>query len=528
LHHLIPPIKPALDGHHIHRHKPWFLILLGMGLIFTMFNLYADVMEGAQIASNMLPYILLVVALLIALSFEFVNGFHDTANAVATVIYTHALPADVAVIWSGMFNFLGVLFSSGLVAFSIISLLPVDLIIQVGSKAGFAMVFALLLSAIMWNLGTWWLGLPASSSHTMVGAIIGIGLTNSWLNGASATSGVDWSQAIKVIYSLLISPLAGFFAAVIVYKLAKRYIHNHDLYHPPKGKTPPPLWIRLLLIATCSGVSFAHGSNDGQKGMGLIMLILVGTVPTVYALNKAIPDQKIGVYYEVSHQAEMSLADYNHPIDNDPQIVLENFIKNSKYNNDVIPSILILNHQVVDEIKTHRNGTGVAHQAVMNIRNEMYILSESIKRLDKNPYISITDDQRIQLNQLRKEMDKSTKHIPTWVKISVAIALALGTMIGWKRIVVTLGEKIGKTHLTYGQGASAELVAMSTILLGDRFGLPISTTHILSSGIAGTMVANHSGINHQTLINIATAWVLTLPMAIIMSGSFYFLFLKVF
>ena len=226
---------------------------------------------------------------LIALGFEFVNGFHDTANAVATVIYTHSLPANVAVLWSGFFNFLGVLFSSGAVAFGIISLLPVELILQVGSSAGFAMVFALLIAAIIWNLGTWLLGLPASSSHTLIGSIIGVGVANALMHGRDGTSGVDWAQATKVGYSLLLSPLIGFFAAALLLLALRALVKNQELYEQPKGNTPPPLWIRGLLILTCTGVSFAHGSNDGQKGMGLIMLILVGTVPMAYALNRAMP-----------------------------------------------------------------------------------------------------------------------------------------------------------------------------------------------------------------------------------------------
>src|SRR5262249_26218413 len=229
---------------------------------------------------------LLGVALLIALGFEFVNGFHDTANAVATVIYTHSLPANFAVVWSGTFNFLGVLFSSGAVAFGIISLLPVELILQVGSSAGFAMVFALLIAAIIWNVGTWWLGLPASSSHTLIGSIIGVGVANALMHGRDGTSGVDWGQATKVGWSLLLSPAIGFVCAAVLLLVLRGLVKKRELYEAPKGRTPPPWWIRGILVLTCTGVSFAHGSNDGQKGMGLIMLILVGTVPISYALNR--------------------------------------------------------------------------------------------------------------------------------------------------------------------------------------------------------------------------------------------------
>ena len=266
-----------------------FVAIMTAGLAYTVWSLYQDISGTGMPATTWLPFILLGVALLIALGFEFVNGFHDTANAVATVIYTHAMPAHVAVVWSGFFNFLGVLLASGAVAFGIISLLPVELILNVGSSAGFAMVFALLIAAIIWNLGTWALGLPASSSHTLIGSIIGVGLANQLFFTDNKTAGVDWSKAIEIGWSLLLSPLFGFCAAALLFLTLKVLVKNPELYAEPKGNQPPPTWIRGLLIATCTGVSFAHGSNDGQKGMGLIMLILIGCAPTAYALNRAIP-----------------------------------------------------------------------------------------------------------------------------------------------------------------------------------------------------------------------------------------------
>src|SRR5271169_4004118 len=277
--------RPRLDGGLKPGTAIIFLLLLAGGLLFVGYSLHSDIAEGGAVPTTFLPYLLLFVALLIALGFEFVNGFHDTANAVATVIYTHSLPAQIAVLWSGSFNFLGVLLSSGAVAFGIISLLPVELIFQVGSAAGFAMVFALLIAAIVWNVGTWYLGLPASSSHTLIGSIIGVGVANQLMSTASGTSGVDWSQATKIGYSLLLSPLIGFVFSALLFIVLKILVRNKDLYSEPKGRKPPPTWIRGLLILTCTGVSFAHGSNDGQKGMGLIMLILIGTAPTAYALN---------------------------------------------------------------------------------------------------------------------------------------------------------------------------------------------------------------------------------------------------
>jgi inorganic phosphate transporter, PiT family len=266
-----------------------FLAVLVAGLGFVGYSIYADATAAGVQAITLLPFLLLFVALLIALGFEFVNGFHDTANAVATVIYTHSLPAHVAVVWSGFFNFLGVMASTGAVAFGIVSLLPVELILQVGSQAGFAMVFALLIAAIVWNLGTWYLGLPSSSSHTLIGSIIGVGIANALMHGRDGTAGVDWDQAVKIGQALLFSPLIGFFAALLLFLAAKALVRVPALYKEPAGNAPPPFWIRALLILTCTGVSFAHGSNDGQKGMGLIMLILIGIVPTAYALNRAVP-----------------------------------------------------------------------------------------------------------------------------------------------------------------------------------------------------------------------------------------------
>src|SRR5580658_6583108 len=263
-----------------------FGIVLVIGFAYAGSHLLGDL--STMHSESAMPYILLGIALLVALGFEFVNGFHDTANAVATVIYTHSLEPHVAVVWSGFWNFLGVMVSSGAVAFTIVSLLPVELILQVGSKAGFAMVFALLVAAIMWNLGTWWFGLPASSSHTLIGSVIGVGIANQLMAGRSGTSGVDWAQATSIGKSLLVSPLVGFAGAALLLILCKAFIPNKQLYEAPKGTEPPPFWIRSLLVLTCTGVSFAHGSNDGQKGMGLIMLILIGTVPTAYAVNHAV------------------------------------------------------------------------------------------------------------------------------------------------------------------------------------------------------------------------------------------------
>lgn len=529
--------KPVLDGQNSLITKVIFILLLVAGLVYTYISISSDVKATTPTANttNLMPFILLGIALIIALGFEFVNGFHDTANAVATVIYTHSLPPNFAVIWSGFFNFLGVLFSSGLVAFGIVSLLPVELILQVGSSAGFAMVFALLIAAILWNLGTWWFGLPASSSHTLIGSIIGVGVANALMHGRDGTSGVDWAQAEKVGYSLLLSPIVGFCAAALLLLTMKTLIKNKELFVEPKGHKPPPWWIRGLLVLTCTGVSFAHGSNDGQKGMGLIMLILIGTVPTAYALNRALPQEQIVSYVSLA-QTTMTEIDKTVVANGgknevaDPRQALSDYVRTKKITPEVLPALSKTIESITQQVKDSKTFAGVPTDAVSNVRNDMYLSSETIRWLekDKETFSKFDKDTVDHLKAYKKVTDDSTKFIPLWVKVAVAIALGLGTMVGWKRIVVTVGEKIGKTHLTYGQGASAELVAMLTIGAADVYGLPVSTTHVLSSGVAGTMTANGSGMQMSTIRSLAMAWILTLPVAICLSASLFYIFSHLF
>ncbi len=504
-------------------------LILG-GLAYLVYSLQADMSEAHVPTATLLAFLLLGVALLIALGFEFVNGFHDTANAVATVIYTHSLKPHFAVVWSGVWNLLGVLFSSGAVAFGIISLLPVELILQVGSGAGFAMVFALLIAAIVWNLGTWWLGLPASSSHTLIGSIIGVGLANQLIHSAGGTSGVDWAQATNIGKSLLISPVVGFVCSAVLLLVVKAMVRNPALYRAPQGNRPPPWWIRGILILTCTGVSFAHGSNDGQKGMGLIMLILIGTVPMAYALNRSMVDSDVTRFLAVAQVTAESLksASDNVPPPADARAAVTEFIRTREASPATVPALAALTTTIAGEVEHYGSIRSVPPESVTNVRNEMYLASEAIRLLQKNPPAILTDKAKANLTEFKRSLDQSTKFIPLWVKVCVAIALGLGTMVGWKRIVVTVGEKIGKSHLTYAQGASAELVAMTTIAAADMYGLPVSTTHVLSSGVAGTMAANGSGLQWATVRNLLLAWVLTLPMAILLSGSLFVLFVNIF
>src|SRR5476649_1044141 len=505
-----------------------FLVIIAIGVAYVAVHLVIDLEPVKQ--SSAFPYVLLGFAMLIALGFEFVNGFHDTANAVATVIYTHSLTPNLAVLWSGAWNFAGVLVSSGAVAFGIVQLLPVELILQVGGHAGFAMVFALLIAAIVWNLATWYLGLPSSSSHTLIGSIIGVGLMNQLMRGPSGTTGVDWAQAVGVGKSLLFSPIVGFLLAGLLLLILKAVVRVPALYAEPVGNKPPPLWIRSLLILTCTGVSFAHGSNDGQKGMGLIMLILIGTVPTAYALNKAITPAETQTFLSVGHHASEVLGKYTNGAASvaDPRATVQHYVQTKTVEPDTVVALKQLTDIIDGQVGPSSSMAAVPQNIVNNVRNNMYVASEALRLMDKQNAPTFAADDAAVLKNFKGQLDHSTKFIPTWVKVAVAVALGLGTMVGWKRIVVTVGERIGKTHLTYGQGASAELVAMLTIGAADVYGLPVSTTHVLSSGVAGTMAANGSGLQWRTVRSLALAWILTLPVSIALAAGLFWVFRGLF
>jgi PiT family inorganic phosphate transporter len=526
--------RPHLDSQPHFACAIGFLLVLAAGLGYAAFSIASDIEGVGDHTLAVGAFVLLGIALLIALGFEFVNGFHDTANAVATVIYTHSLPPLAAVIWSGAFNFLGVLTSSGAVAYTIVTLLPVELILQVGSGAGYAMIFALLIAAIIWNLGTWAMGLPNSSSHALIGSIMGVGLANQLIapNGY-ATSGVDWAQAVGVLKALLFSPLIGFVLAFLLLLLMKGTVRSRALYTAPEGKKPPPAAIRALLVLTCTGVSFFHGSNDGQKGMGLIMLILIGAAPTAYALNRAMPDSSMPGFVQTMQAAgsifQAHAGGANPPSDTAAaRATVGDALKTRQVNQpEVYAALAALTQDISQQVKNYGTIRNVPAAATPNVRNDMYLASDAVRVMGANP-AGFDGNEMSTLKSLRGSLDSGTRFIPTWVKVSVALALGLGTMVGWKRIVVTVGEKIGKTHLTYAQGASAEIVAMATIGLADVYGLPVSTTHVLSSGVAGTMAANGSGLQWSTIKNMALAWVLTLPAAMLIAGSLYVILRQVF
>ncbi len=476
---------------------------------------------------------ILLFALVLTFGFEFVNGFHDTANAVATVIYTNSLTPTQAVVWSGLWNFLGVVSSSGAVAFAIVALLPVELILHVRTEAGFAMVMALLLSAIIWNVGTWYLGLPASSSHTLIGSIVGVGLMNSLIAGQGFGEGVNWGKVEEIVVALVTSPLIGFFGAAALLLLARMVITKPAIYQAPKGKAPPPWGIRWVLLLTCTGVSFAHGSNDGQKGMGLIMLILIGLVPATYALHLPLPSDKLQAIIVASQAAQpiFARAPAAGPLDDQAaDDDISRFLTTGKPDDRTLPAMALRNADVATTLGSAAAIDELSPAERSRLRRDIYLVDAGILKLINGGFVAGAD--AVTLNALRAKFLPLTNYIPLWVKLAVAVTLGLGTMIGWQRIVRTIGEKIGQSHLTYAQGASAELVAMLTIGAADVSGVPVSTTHILSSGVAGAMFASHSKLQRATLRNIVLAWVLTVPACMslgsVLFAAMLYAFLRLF
>lgn len=495
--------------------------------------------------------VLLLIALAIAFGFECVNGFHDTANAVATVIYTKSLKPTPAVVWSGLWNFIGVHAGGIGVAFSIVHLLPVDLLVNIKTGRGLAMVLALLLAAIIWNVGTWYRGLPASSSHALIGSIMGVGMMNAWMEHGSLFKGLNWHKVTEVIMALLMSPLIGFGLAAGLLILCKKLIRSRVLYEPPHGDTPPPWWIRALLIGTCTGVSFAHGSNDGQKGMGLIMLVLIGIVPTTFALNMKAPPEEITQAVEAARALETELGkpelatmiealrDQHVASTRLERMTRSRSVAAAAVEYDVVHDIidpfevgdpvlatfnpLPLTQSVIASLDGKNDFGDLSPDDRWTVRTRLVELGTSVRMLLREFGDRMSEDRRQVLKGIASKLSKPVEYVPEWVVMGVAVCLGLGTMVGWKRIVVTVGEKIGKTHLSYAQGGVAELVAAGTIGLADGFGLPVSTTHVLSSGVAGSMWANKSGIQGGTVREIALAWILTLPVVILMSAFIYWL-----
>ncbi len=459
-------------------------------------------------------FLLLAFCLFAACVFEFINGFHDTANAVATVIYTNSLQPTHAVVWSGLWNFLGVVTGGVGVGMSIVNLLPVELLIDQNVYHSIAMVLALLFSAIIWNFGTWYFGLPASSSHTLIGAIIGVGLGYAMLpDNEMGIAAVNWDKAKEVFAALLLSPLIGFSLAVVLMFVLRRTLNKDvrkQLFDEPHANQPPPLWVRGILITTCTLVSFFHGRNDGQKGIGLVMLILIGILPTYFAVDTNLDVQKLRPDLTTVEQ-KIALIDTTR-LSNLERTQIAQINQSTKNLDKVLAANVIRREEALD------------------VRKALLTISSNTKKLLDSESVQLNETDRAALSQATVKEEKGlrqfTDHAPFWVILMISLSLGFGTMIGWKRIVVTVGEKIGKSHLTYAQGASAELVAAFTIGLASAFKVPVSTTHSLSSGIAGAMVASKGIKNLQagTIQNILLAWVLTLPVAILLSATLFLFF----
>ena len=461
-------------------------------------------------------FILLFISLFAACAFEFVNGFHDTANAVATVIYTNSLKPTIAVVWSGICNFTGVLLGGIGVAMGIVNLLPVELLVDQNVYHSIAMVMALLISAIIWNLGTWYFGLPSSSSHTLIGSILGVGLAFSTLPDNKNGAAVNWEKAIETGYALLLSPLLGFSLVIVLMFLIRRLVPaetKDQLFKEPKKNSPPPTWIRAILITTCSLVSFFHGSNDGQKGVGLVMLILIGIVPFQFAVKPNL-DPRLLQPNIAGIEQTIAALDSN-------QLSTVNRARLSRTRTELAGLKKMVSTPTADNkiLPTRR----------LDVRGDLLLINSNMNKIAEDEGANLSPNQFATLKanlSEEKGIRRYTDYAPLWVILMIALSLGLGTMIGWRRIVVTVGEKIGKQHLTYAQGASAELTAAMMIGLASWLKLPVSTTHVLSSGIAGSMVANKGIKNLQagTVRNIALAWVLTLPVSVLLAFTLYLFF----
>lgn len=444
-----------------------------------------------------------LLCLFAVVCFEFVNGFHDTANAVATVIYTKALKPVYAIPWSGLWNFLGVALGGVTVAMGILKLVPLDTLMTLPVAVGACMVISVLLGAIIWNIGTWYLGIPCSSSHTMIGSMIGAGLAFAFRYHGP---GVNWSKAGEIGSSLVLSPVIGFAAAALLMLFLKHVTKSQALFHVPKGENDrPPIHIRLMLITTCTLINFFHGSNDGQKGVGLFMLILIAFLPARFAVNHNIPSDK--VLHQLNAARQVVQKHLETDLENKPQLT---------------KLATAIDQAETSLLKKSENNVKDTYQ----YRKQVEKVIKGLRSVVTDKRVLLSNAEKDTLNKSADELKNVVDFAPVWVIGIISLSLGLGTMIGWKRIVVTIGERIGNEHLNYAQGATSEIVAASTIGLSTWFGLPVSTTHVLSSGIAGSMLASGGtkNLNNRTLKSIGVAWVLTLPAAMLLSFLLFQLF----
>ena len=462
---------------------------------------------------------LLIFALLMVVIFEATNGFHDAANAVATVIYTNSLKPTQAVVWSGFMNFVGVLVGGIAVAYALVELLPADVLSPPDGGPAVAMLIALFVAALVWNVGTWWFGLPNSSSHCLIGALIGVALGDALVRSRSLSDGIHWHQLWTVLEGLALSPLLGFILAGGLYLLARRTLHDRHLYEPV-GDKAPVWWMRALLIGTCSAVSFAHGTNDGQKSIGMIMLTIIGLFPAAYALN---PDagQALTDLPAVMSQAAPLVRAHG---DDEKAAALASIEASIKMLRSGSEGTRVASLGMTDSGALPGLQMGLVNEVARNrsrLRDNVYQVISQLKHVSEAEGVAKQD--KALATQLSKRLGASVEYAPVWVRLLSAICLGIGTMIGYRRIVTTLGERLGNTHMTPAQGASAEVVASVLIGVAGFTGLPVSTTHIVTSGIGGTMVTAGSGLRYSMISRIVSAWALTLPVTICIAAAVYYL-----
>lgn len=467
--------------------------------------------------ASALAVALLIVSLLLVIAFEATNGFHDAANAVATVIYTHSLRPAQAVVWSGFMNFIGVLVGGIAVAYALVELLPAEVLSPPSGAPAVGMLVALFISALFWNIGTWWFGLPNSSSHCLIGALIGVAIGNALVRDRGMSDGVHWAQLWSVLEALALSPLFGFLLAGALYFALRRTVHDPHLYKPTEGKAPV-WWMRGILIFTCTGVSFAHGTNDGQKSIGLIMLTIIGLFPALFALNPATPDPASDLP-AIAQKAAPLIEKYG---DDEKGRSLEAV---SRLRSLAVPAPQPTSFTGLPaNVQTADLKPGLQSEAARErsrARDDIYQLISQLKHGEEAKGVSDADKK--EAKSLAKQLGAFVEYAPWWVRVMSALCLGIGTMIGYRRIVVTLGERLGNTHLTPAQGAAAELVASVLITFSGFTGLPVSTTHIVTSGIGGTMVSAGSGLQFRTLSRILIAWLITLPITILIAAGLYYL-----
>jgi PiT family inorganic phosphate transporter len=450
--------------------------------------------------SSTAAFAVLIFCFILVLAFEFSNGFHDTANAVATVIYTNSLKPGPAVVLSGVMNFLGVVLGGVAVAFTLVELLPPDVLTPPNGNPAIAMLLALFLAALLWNVTTWWMGIPCSSSHAIIGSLLGVAIVNSITAARGLGQGVDWSQVWAVLRALFVSPLLGFLLAGALFRILQAVIRDETLFEPTEGR-PPPWWVRGLLILTCSGVSFAHGSNDGQKSIGLIMLTVIGIMPAAFSLNPEITAANLPGIIQAADQAVPLIQKYG---DDEKDRAAEDA------------------RRIGQALRGVKSMAEVPDTARPGLRDAVYHVNAALRMVSGNKAASA--QEKAAAKQLHETLHGAVEYAPVWVRMLSAICLGLGTMIGYRRIVTTLGERIGKRHLTPAQGASAEVVGALLIGTAGFSGLPVSTTHIIASGVAGTMAGSGAGVQKAVVWQIIIAWVATLPATIVLSGGLFWIF----